>query len=64
MNSALESAFGAPVVLFCENSDEVYELYYAFYLQGDVATGTWVPTSNVNSPTNCPSTVKYLPKSS
>ena len=28
MNSALESAFGAPVVLLCDDSDVVYEIYY------------------------------------
>jgi ribonuclease T2 len=64
MNSALESAFGAPVVLLCENSNEVYEIYYGFFLQGDVETGTWVPTANQGEGTNCPSSVKYLPKSS
>jgi ribonuclease T2 len=62
INSALESAFGAPVVLLCENTNVVYEIYYAFNVQGSLQGGTFEPTSNVGSKTNCPSTVKYPPK--
>ena len=62
MNSALESAFGAPVILRCDDSDVVYEIYYAFNVQGSLQTGTFVPTTNVGSDTNCPSTVYYPPK--
>lgn len=61
MESALESAFGAPVVLLCE-SGAVYEIYYAFNVLGNVQSGTWEPTENLGEGTNCPSTVKYLPK--
>jgi ribonuclease T2 len=62
MTSALESAFGAPVVLLCEDTDVVYEIYYGFHVQGSVQNGTFVPTANVGSTTNCPSKVKYPPK--
>ena len=62
MNAALESAFGAPVVLLCENTNVVYEIYYAFNVNGSLQDGTFVPTSNVGQGTNCPSTVKYNPK--
>lgn len=62
MNSALESAFGAPVILLCDDSDVVYEIYYAFNVNGSLQTGTFEPTTNTGSETNCPSTVKYPPK--
>jgi ribonuclease T2 len=62
MNSALESAFGAPVILQCDDSDVVYEIYYAFNVNGSLQTGTFEPTTNTGSTTNCPSTVKYPPK--
>ncbi|KAE8453981.1 hypothetical protein EG329_007757 [Mollisiaceae sp. DMI_Dod_QoI] len=62
MQSALESAFGAPVILLCQDTNVVYEIYYAFHVEGSVQNGTWVPTSNEGSSSNCPSTVKYPPK--
>lgn len=62
MNAALESAFGAPVVLLCDDTNVVYEIYYGFDIQGSLQQGTFVPTANTGSKTNCPSTVKYPPK--
>ena len=62
MNSALESAFGAPAILLCDDSDVVYEIYYAFNLKGSVQDGTLEPATNTGSETNCPSTAKYPPK--
>jgi len=62
MNSALESAFGAPVVLLCQDTNVVYEIYYGFNVKGSLQNGTFVPTTSTGSSTNCPSTVKYPPK--
>jgi len=62
MNSALESAFGAPVVLLCENTNVVYEIYYGFHIDGSLQNGTFKPTTSTGSKTNCPATVKYPPK--
>jgi ribonuclease T2 len=62
MNTALENAFGAPVILQCENTDVVYEIYYGFNVQGSVQKGTFVPTEQTGSTTNCPDTVQYPPK--
>ena len=62
MNSALESAFGAPVVLRCDDSDVVYQIYYGFHVKGSLQNGTFEPTASTGSKTNCPSTVKYPPK--
>lgn len=62
MNAALESAFGAPVILLCEDTNVVYEIYYAFNVDGTLSDGTFVPTTGTGSSTNCPSTVQYPPK--
>jgi ribonuclease T2 len=62
MNNALEQAFGAPVVLLCEDTNVVYEIYYGFNVQGSIQKGTFVPTAQTGSDTNCPSTVMYPPK--
>ena len=62
MNAALESAFGAPVILRCEDTNVVYEIYYAFNVLGSLQNGTFEPTTNTGSTTNCPSTVQYPPK--
>jgi ribonuclease T2 len=62
MNSALESAFGAPVILLCDDSDVVYEIYYGFNTQGSLQEGTFIPTASTGSTTNCPDTVKYPAK--
>jgi ribonuclease T2 len=62
MNSALESAFGAPVILLCQDTNVVYEIYYAFNVKGSLQGGTFEPTTDTGSKTNCPSTVKYPPK--
>lgn len=59
MQSALESAFGAPVILLCQNTNMVYEIYYAYHVQGSLQEGTFIPTANVGSSSNCPKTVKY-----
>ncbi|KAH6691114.1 ribonuclease Trv [Leptodontidium sp. MPI-SDFR-AT-0119] len=63
MNSALESAFSAPVILLCQDTDVVYEIYYAYNTQGSLQKGTFVPTANTGATSNCPDTVQYLPKS-
>ncbi|CZR60563.1 related to Ribonuclease Trv [Phialocephala subalpina] len=62
MQSALESAFGAPVILLCQDTNVVYEIYYAYNVQGSVQDGTFVPTSNVGTTSNCPATVQYPTK--
>ncbi|TVY93185.1 Ribonuclease Trv [Lachnellula willkommii] len=62
MNSALESAFGAPVVLLCQDTDVVYEIYYGFHVKGNVQNGTFVPTTSTGSSSNCPDEVQYPPK--
>ena len=61
MNAALEAAFGAPVILLCDD-EVVYEIYYGFYTQGPVNNATFIPTSNTGSTSNCPATVQYPPK--
>lgn len=63
MNTALENAFGAPVILQCDDTNVIYEIYYGFNVQGSIQRGTFVPTEQTGSTTNCPSTVKYPPKS-
>ena len=62
MNTALENAFGAPVILLCDDTDVVYQIYYTFNMQGSVQRGTFVPTEPTGSTTNCPDMVKYPPK--
>ncbi|KUJ15842.1 putative ribonuclease T2 [Mollisia scopiformis] len=62
MESALESAFGAPVILLCQDTNVVYEIYYGYNTDGNLQNGTFIPTSNVGTSTNCPKTVKYPTK--
>lgn len=62
MNDALEQAFGAPVVLLCEDTNVVYEIYYGFNVQGSIQKGKFVPVAQTGSETNCPDTVMYPPK--
>jgi len=62
MNSALEDAFGVPVILLCQDTDVVYEIYYGFNTEGPLQDGNFIPSVNTGSTTNCPDTVKYLPK--
>jgi ribonuclease T2 len=62
INDALEKAFGAPVVLQCEDMNVVYEIYYGFNVQGSIQKGNFVPTAQTGSSTNCPDTVMYPPK--
>ena len=63
MNAALEAAHGAPVILLCQNTDVVYEIYYGFNVQGSLQSGTFEPATSTGSSTNCPDQVQYLPKS-
>ncbi|KAE9378491.1 putative ribonuclease T2 [Stipitochalara longipes BDJ] len=62
LNSALESAFGAPVILLCQDTNVVYEIYYGLNTEGPVSDGNFIPATNTGSKTNCPDTVKYPPK--
>jgi ribonuclease T2 len=52
MSTALENAFGAPVILQCDKTDAVYEIYYGFNVQGSVQKGAFVPTEQTRGTTN------------
>jgi ribonuclease T2 len=62
MNDVLEQVFGAPVIPLCQDTDRVYEIYSGFNMQGSIQKGTFVPTAQTGTDTNCPSKIKYPPK--
>ena len=50
------------MVLLCQDTDVVYEIYYGFNTEGPVSDGNFIPAENEGSVTNCPDLVRYLPK--
>lgn len=51
------------VYLGCDSSNNLQEVWYAFYLQGSVASGVFSPTDNPTAST-CKNGMKWMPKGS
>ncbi|KAK8243544.1 ribonuclease T2-like protein [Phyllosticta capitalensis] len=64
IQSALKAAHGEGVALLCEGSGRktFYQVYYGFEVRGSLQAGQFVPI-DVSGSSNCPSTVRYVPKS-
>lgn len=66
--SEIESVLSAQVgntkvYLGCDSSNNLQEVWYAFYLTGSVADGVFTPTDNPTSST-CKNGMKWMPKGS
>ncbi|KAL8670377.1 MAG: hypothetical protein Q9168_005082 [Polycauliona sp. 1 TL-2023] len=59
---ALAKPRGVEVVLQCRNG-ELDEIWYFYNVKGSVETGDYVVAEPDGSKSNCPTNVKYLPKS-
>ena len=61
ISSVLAANHGAPITLRCRNG-ELDEIWYHFSVKGSMQTGVFVPMLPDGTKGNCPSEVKYLPK--
>ncbi|KAI2626409.1 ribonuclease-like protein T2 [Xylaria nigripes] len=60
--NALEKVTGEAAVISC-SGDEIYQIYYGFFVNGPLQNGDFVPSKIVGQSSNCPSSgIKYLPK--
>ncbi|KAI1812513.1 putative ribonuclease T2 [Poronia punctata] len=59
--SALREVTGKDVVLSC-NSGELYQVAYGFFVNGPIINADFIASDVVGQSSNCPDTVKYLPK--
>lgn len=64
IQAALKAQHGSGVALLCEGSGRktFYQVYYGFEVRGSLQAGQFVPI-DVSASSNCPSTVRYVPKS-
>ncbi|KAG9239069.1 ribonuclease-like protein T2 [Amylocarpus encephaloides] len=63
IQAALKAAFGVTAIIQC-SSGALDEVWYSYYVQGSVATGTFIATTPVGQSSSCASTgIKWLPKS-
>ncbi|KAL8886545.1 MAG: hypothetical protein Q9215_005767 [Flavoplaca cf. flavocitrina] len=58
---ALAAPRGVEVTIRCRNG-ELDEIWYFYNVRGSVETGEFVPTQPDGAKSNCPTDVKYLPK--
>lgn len=62
IETALSTPRGVPATVRC-HAGALNEIWYHFNVRGSAQAGTFVPASPDGAKSNCPSQVKYLPKS-
>ncbi|CAH2355168.1 putative ribonuclease M [[Candida] railenensis] len=61
IQDALSQKHGAQVYVGCSDSDAVNQIYYYYNIEGNVLTGKYKSIDTLTD-SNCPDTVRYLPK--
>lgn len=61
LQNALNQQHGAQVYIGCTDTDAVNQIYYYYNVEGSALTGKYQAIDTITN-SNCPSTVRYIPK--